>query len=52
MEKLFESEKFHKGWDGYYQGELLPQDDYVWKVEARFSNGEVVEKMGDVTLLR
>lgn len=51
-EKLFESEKFQRGWDGYYQGKLLPQDVYVWKVEARFSNGEVVEKMGDVTLIR
>ncbi|MGM0496557.1 MAG: PKD domain-containing protein, partial [Bacteroidota bacterium] len=51
-EKLFESTDFQVGWDGYYQGELVAQDVYVWKVEAKFSNGEVVEKMGDVTVLR
>ena len=51
-EKLFESTDYRVGWDGYYQGELLPQDVYVWKVEVKFSNGKVVERMGDVTLLR
>ena len=51
-EKLFESTDYRVGWDGYYQGELMPQDVYVWKVEVKFSNGEVVERMGDITLIR
>jgi len=51
-ELLFESTDFNIGWDGYYQGELLPQDVYVWKIEAKFSNGKVIERMGDVTLIR
>ena len=51
-EKLFESTDYHVGWDGYYQNELMPQDVYIWKVEGKFSNGVVFEKMGDVTLIR
>ncbi|MFO8234621.1 MAG: gliding motility-associated C-terminal domain-containing protein, partial [Bacteroidales bacterium] len=51
-EKLFESNDFNVGWDGYYNGELMPQDVYVWKVKVKFANGESLEKMGDVTLIR
>ncbi len=51
-EKIYESNDFHKGWDGYYQGELQPQDVYIWKAEGKFSNGKTFEKMGDVTLIR
>jgi gliding motility-associated-like protein len=51
-EKIFESNDFHVGWDGYYQGELMPQDVYIWKAEGKFANGKTFEKMGDVTLIR
>jgi len=51
-EKIYESNDFNKGWDGYYQGELQPQDVYIWKAEGKFSNGKTFEKMGDVTLVR
>lgn len=51
-EKLFESNDYNIGWDGYYQGRLQPQDVYIWKVKAKFANGETVEKMGDVTLIK
>ena len=51
-EKIFESNDFNVGWDGYYMGEPLPQDVYIWKVEGKFSNGQTFEKMGDVTLIR
>jgi gliding motility-associated-like protein len=51
-ELLFQSENVGIGWDGYYRGELCKQDVYIWKVRARFSDGEEVEKAGDVTLLR
>ena len=51
-ELLFQSLDVGIGWDGYYKGELCKQDVYIWKVRARFSDGEEVEKAGDVTLLR
>ncbi|MBI2967478.1 MAG: PKD domain-containing protein [Bacteroidetes bacterium] len=53
-EMVFETIDVKKGWDGYYRGKLLQQDVYVWKVRVKFAddNNTVVEKMGDVTLLR
>ena len=51
-ELIFVSKDPNIGWDGYYRGKLCKQDVYVWKVKAKFSNGEVIEKVGDVTLLR
>jgi PKD repeat protein len=51
-----------EGWDGTYQGKEMPQDVYMWKINARFRNGKVwegsdsgtgsVSTMGTVTLLR
>jgi hypothetical protein len=40
-----------KGWDGYYRGQLVKQDVYVWKVEARFVNGQKYDNAGDVTVI-
>lgn len=51
-ELLFQSTDVNIGWDGYYRGELCKQDVYIWKVRARFADGEEIEKAGDVTLLR
>ena len=51
-ELIFVSKDPKIGWDGYYRGKLCKQDVYVWKVRVKFSNGEVLEKIGDVTLLR
>ncbi|MFM7726894.1 MAG: PKD domain-containing protein [Flavobacteriales bacterium] len=50
-ELLFESIDIDKGWDGYYRGKLVKQDVYVWKVEAKFVNGQKYDKAGDVTIL-
>jgi PKD repeat protein len=51
-----------EGWDGTFNGELMPQDVYVWKIHATFTNGKVWEgsdsgtgiksTMGTVTLIR
>jgi hypothetical protein len=30
-----------RGWDGAKSGKPLPQDTYVWKIEAKFQNGKV-----------
>ena len=51
-ELMFESNDVDVGWDGYYNGNLCPQDVYIWKVEGKFINGKTFEKTGDVTLLR
>ena len=51
-ERLFISEDFRTGWDGYFEGELMPQDVYIYKAEGKYSNGTTFEKMGNVTLLR
>ncbi|MBS3806238.1 MAG: PKD domain-containing protein [Bacteroidales bacterium] len=50
-ERLFISDDFRIGWDGYFEGELLPQDVYIYKAEGKYSNGSTFEKMGNVTLL-
>ncbi len=50
-ELLFESNDVNRGWDGYYRGILCKQDVYVWKVRARFVDGQRFEQAGDVTLL-
>jgi gliding motility-associated-like protein len=47
---IFESKDPDIGWDGYYQQELQPQGVYIYKVKARFRDGQQLVKMGDVTL--
>ncbi len=50
-ELLYETTDVNKGWDGYYRGQLCKQDVYVWKVRARFVDGQRFEQAGDVTLI-
>jgi len=49
---FFQSKEVERGWDGYYNGKLCPQDVYVWKIRCKFANGELVTKVGDVTLIQ
>jgi len=49
---LFETDDVNRGWNGYIDGEMTKQDVYVWKVKARFTNGEPYVAAGDVTLLK
>ncbi len=51
-ELIFESRELGYGWDGYYKGSICQQDVYVYKVEARFSDGSRQSKIGDVTVVR
>jgi gliding motility-associated-like protein len=51
-ELIFESTALNIGWDGYYRGEICPQDVYVWKAEIIFIDGREFKDTGDVTLLR
>lgn len=38
-----------EGWNGRYNGELVPQGAYAWKIEAIFKDGEVWEGMQQST---
>ncbi len=49
---IFKSTELNRGWDGYYQGKLMPTDSYVYHIYAQFSNGETQTFIGDITLLR
>ncbi|MDX9750920.1 MAG: PKD domain-containing protein, partial [Flavobacteriales bacterium] len=51
-ELVFESNDIAIGWDGWYRGQLSPQDVYVVQCRFRFVDGQQVEKLTDLTLLR
>ena len=51
-ELLFETRDPSHGWDGYFRGKLCQQDVYVYKIQAKFSDGETVTRIGDINLLR
>ena len=51
-ELIFESTDLFVGWDGYYRGQLSPQDVYVYTMRFGFIDGYVVDRIGDVTLAR
>jgi PKD repeat protein len=51
-ERIFESDDVKIGWDGYFKGQLCKQEVYVWKVKAKFYNGQDYIKAGDVTLIQ
>jgi PKD repeat protein len=51
-EQIFQSDDIKIGWDGYYKGKLANQDVYVWRAIGRFSNGQMFDERGNVTLLR
>ena len=60
---IFSSASMKDVWDGTFNGELLMQDAYVWKIKAVFKDGSIwdgkeysdqekVRKTGTVTLIR
>ncbi|HRH70112.1 MAG TPA: PKD domain-containing protein [Flavobacteriales bacterium] len=51
-ELIFESNDLNIGWDGYYRGQLSPQDVYVVQTWFKFVDGKKVEKLTDLTLFR
>ncbi|HBX50800.1 MAG TPA: hypothetical protein DEH02_07000 [Bacteroidales bacterium] len=50
--KVFETKDKNFGWDGNYKDKPLNSAVFVYYVKAIFENGEVIEKKGDVTLIR
>lgn len=51
-ELVFESNDVKTGWDGYYKGQISPQDVYVYQVWVRFLDNKEVQRTGDLTLFR
>jgi gliding motility-associated-like protein len=51
-ELLFQTTDANIGWDGYHNGQLCPQDVYVYKISASYSNGQRVVRTGDINLIR
>lgn len=51
-ELVFESDDIKRGWDGYYKGQLSPQDVYVYQLWVRFKDNKEMQRMGDLTLFR
>jgi|GEM_PF-531293 len=51
-ELLFESTSKESGWDGYYNGILVQQDVYVYRLSVEFDTGDKETRVGDVTLIR
>jgi len=51
-EKIFESEDTGIGWDGTYKGKPMNEAVFVYYVKATFINSEIVERKGNVTLVR
>lgn len=51
-EQVFYSTDINTGWDGTYKNQDQPVGTYVYLVKYRSASGSLVDKSGDVTLLR
>ena len=49
---LFQSTDIDIGWDGYYKGQLLMQDVYIYRVSGIYNDGKRFSVIGDVLLMR
>lgn len=51
-ELLFQTKDVAIGWDGYYKGKLCTQDVYIWKISAITLDEKLINKTGDLLLLK
>jgi gliding motility-associated-like protein len=51
-ETVFESEDINKGWNGEYKGKRCNAAVFVWYLEAVMTNGQLVKRSGNVSLVR
>lgn len=51
-QKLFEAQDLDTGWNGYYKGQLVQMDVYVYKIAAETYSGNKINKAGHITLIR
>jgi len=51
-EKIFESANPEAGWDGSYKNEAAPSGTYAYKIFARGADGNIINKQGNINLVR
>ncbi|MBL4593192.1 MAG: CotH kinase family protein, partial [Flavobacteriales bacterium] len=51
-EKVFTSSSPSKGWDGNFNGKKAASGVYVYKLKAVFTDGDIENKSGNITLVR
>lgn len=49
---IFESGDINNGWDGTYNNQLMPPGVYLYTMKATCGNNEVIEKQGNITLIK
>ncbi|WP_298878947.1 T9SS type B sorting domain-containing protein [uncultured Polaribacter sp.] len=49
---LYQLNTTSQGWDGMYQGKLLPSSTYWYRILLNDINGRVIEKKGSIGLIR
>lgn len=49
---IYESFNIYNGWDGKYNGNLCPQDIYIWTIKWRDIKNKPYQKIGHVTLIQ
>jgi gliding motility-associated-like protein len=50
---IFETDKIEgRGWDGRFNGAAQPEGVYVFMIDAKFKDGQIEKRQGNVTLLR
>ncbi|HUM45906.1 MAG TPA: PKD domain-containing protein [Chitinophagales bacterium] len=49
---IFESNDAAQGWDGTYKGQVLQPGVFLFTMQAKCGDGELIEKKGNVTLLK
>lgn len=51
-EKVFESTDPNLCWNGFFNGQLLSGDVYIYTLTSKYKDGTSVEKKGNITLIR
>ncbi len=49
---MFETKDINEGWDGNYKGKAQPFGVYVYELEAVTNTGAIINRQGNVTLIR
>lgn len=49
---VFSTNNKFEGWDGTYNNKPLPADTYIYKIIAKWYNGQIIKKTGTILLIR
>jgi gliding motility-associated-like protein len=49
---IYQTSDYKKGWDGMLQNRPVPAGTYVWQVQARLRNGQIIQRHGTLQLIR